>query len=107
MTTRDKDDNTLIPPEVDVMNLRAGKPSSMFHGDLYTVRLYTDESIDGHVYPHVKHLWYKNRGKTLNICHYFDDGTWRFVSWHVRQVVWMQMEKEVFTEEHEHKATAK
>lgn len=67
------------------------KPSTMFHGDLYTVRLYTDESVDGHVYTNVKHLWYKAKGEILCICHFYEDGTYRFVMWQMRQVIWVQM----------------
>lgn len=79
-----------------VSNQPAEKPSTMFHGDLYVVRLYTDESIDGHVYNHVKHIWYKNSGSTMCICHYYDDGTYRFVMWQTKDVRWYQVWPERF-----------
>lgn len=73
---------------------RGNKPSSIQHGDLYVVRLYTEDSADAHVYDRAKHLWWKNKGQTLCILHYFPDGSYRYVYWPMKRIMWAQMELE-------------
>lgn len=70
------------------------KPSTMFHGDLYVVRVYCDNSMDGQVYTHVKHLWIKR--DVLCICHFYEDETYRFVYFPLAVVHWFQMIPERF-----------
>jgi hypothetical protein len=72
------------------------KPSSVQHGDLYTVRVYTDESVDAHVYTATKHVWHKNAGRLLVILHYVDGG-YRYVCWPTARVVWFQVTPERLT----------
>ena len=67
------------------------KPSSVRHGDRYVVRVYTDESVDPHVYTEAKHVWHKNGGALLVILHYLDDGTFRYVCWPTCRIAWFQV----------------
>lgn len=84
---------------VKVPDDRQSKPSTMHHGDLYIARLYTDESVDGHVYNNVKHLWFKAGGSLLCICHFYADGSYRFVCWPASQVRWFQLTPQRFEAE--------
>lgn len=75
------------------------KPSNAFHGDRYVVRIYCDNSQDTHVYVRVKHVWFKNKGKTLCILHYFPDGSYRYVMFRFADVIWYQITPERFEQQ--------
>jgi hypothetical protein len=72
------------------------KPSTVQHGDRYVVRIYTDESLDPHVYNAVKHVWHKNGGRLLVVLHYLDDGSYRYVCWPTERIAWFQVTPERF-----------
>lgn len=71
------------------------KPSNIGHGTLYQVRVYLDGANDIQVYDNVKHVWYKAGNTVLVILHYYDETTYRYVSYMRERIVWYSITEQV------------